>query len=294
MAIDISIIIPNNNTLPLLHRMIASIPDEERYQIIVVDNSPTPLSATDIIAQRHNVEVYYSDPQRGAGGARNEGLTHAQGQWLLFADADDFYTPQAFSAIQPHLNSDHDIIYFGWTSCFSDTLQPANRNYVINQYIDHYIKGDDTRLRYYWDSPCSKLVRTALVRQHNVQFEEVPAGNDMGFAVRIGTFARSVAADPTPVYCATILSTSIIHTKSKRNVASRFKSVVRLNTFLKQQGLRQYRHSILRLWLNSWHKGPIFALGLLFYSWRMGNPLFIGYQRWFSTLKILIGQKPKV
>lgn len=294
MPTEISIVIPNNNSLQLLHRMIASIPDEERYQIIIVDNSPTPLSEADIIAQRHNVEVYYSDPQRGAGGARNEGLQHAQGQWLLFADADDFYTPEAFSAIEPYLNSQHDIVYFGWTSCFSDTLEPANRNYVINQYIDIYLKGDDTRLRYYWDSPCSKLVRTSLVRQHNVQFEEVPAGNDMGFAVRIGTYAHSVTANPTPVYCATILPTSIIHTKSKRNVASRFKSVVRLNTFLKQQGLRQYRHSILRLWLQSWKKGPFFAIGLLFYSWRKGNPLFIGYQRWFSTLKILIGQKPKV
>lgn len=295
MAVDISVIIPNNNELALLRRMLNSIPDSGSVQVIVVDNSPTPLAAADITAGRTNpVEVYYTSPAIGAGGARNEGLKHATGRWLLFADADDFYTPEAFSIIQGDLNSDCDVIYYGWTSCYSDTLQPADRNYVIQQYIQAYKQGDETRLRYYWDSPCSKLVRTQLVRDHNIEFETCPAGNDMGFAVRVGTFARKVKAVDEPVYCATILSGSIIHTRSNRNIKSRFKAVVRLNNFLKSQGLKRYRHSTMRLWLQSWHHGPFVALGLLFHSWRKGNPLMIGCKNWFKTLKFLLRHKPKV
>ena len=292
--IKISVIIPNNNALPLLQRMINSIPDSQEVQIIVVDNSPQPLAAADIIGSRTNVEVYYSDPARGAGGARNEGLLHVKGQWLLFADADDFYTPEAFTVISADLDSDCEAVYYGWTSCYSDTLEPADRNYVIRQYIQAYLKGDDSRLRYYWDSPCGKLVSAELVRHHNIRFEECSAGNDMGFAVRVGTYAKKVKAVDKPVYCATISSGSIIHTRNVRNVRSRFKAVVRLNKFLKSQGLRQYRHSVMRLWLQSWHSGPHVALGLLFHSWRHGNPLFLGSSRWLKTFKTLRKSKPKV
>lgn len=294
MAIDISVILPNNNSLTLLRRMIASIPDKESIQIIVVDNSPVPLKADDICRGRNNVSVYYSSPQRGAGGARNEGLLHAVGRWLLFADADDFYTPEAFSIFEADLQSPCDVIYYDWTSCYSDTLQPANRDYVIRQYISAYQNGNDTFLRYYWDSPCGKLVKRSLVETYHIRFEEVPAGNDMGFSVRVGTFAQTVKAVNKAVYCATILQGSIIHTPSNRNIASRFQSVVRLNTFLKQHHLRRYRHSVMRLWIDAWRRSPLLALRLWVYSIKKGNSVFIGYGRWINTACMLHRHKPKV
>ena len=294
MAPNISVIIPNNNNLSILRRMIQSIPDVPSIQIIVIDNNPTPLCADKISQGRTNVEVYYSDPIRGAGGARNEGLKQAKGQWLLFADADDFYTPEAFNIITKDIDSPYDIVYYGWSSCYSDTLLPADRNYAINQYIAAWQQGNETKLRYYWDSPCSKLIRTSLVRKHNIQFEECPAGNDMVFSVCIGTFAKKIKAVDKPVYCATILEGSIIHSPSKRNMESRFKAVIRLNTFLKSHGLRQYRHSIMSLWLKSWRVSPLLAIRLFFHSVAHGNSPFIGYTRWFSTTKFLISKKPKV
>lgn len=295
MAADISIIIPNNNSLHLLRRMISSIPEREEYEIIVIDNSIVPLDDHAIIAGRNNVSVYHSAPSRGAGGARNEGLKHATGKWLLFADADDFFLPDAFNNISGSLASDCDIIYFGWTSCYSDTLQPANRNYVINQYIEAFCqRGDDTQLRYFWDSPCGKLIKRSLVSQSDIKFDECPAGNDMGFSVRVGTFAGKVKAIDTPIYCVTIHDGSITHVRSRRNIESRFKAAVRLNCFLKSQHLKQHRHSVMRLWLQSWKSSPLLALKLLAHSTMQGNSIFIGCSRWLSTTKMLIKHKPKV
>lgn len=294
MAIDISVILPNNNALPILRRMILSIPDSDRIQIIVVDNSPVPLKAESISEGRHNVEVYYSAPSRGAGGARNEGLLHATGRWILFADADDFFTPEAFQIIEKDLQSPCDIVYYDCKSCYSDTLQPANRNYVIRQYIDAYLNGDDSFLRYFWDSPWCKLIRRSLVEEHHVRFEEVPAGNDMGFSVRVGTYARQVKAVDKPVYCVTIHEGSIIHSPSVRNIESRFKSMVRLNTFLRHHHLRRYRHSVMRLWIMAWKRSPLLALKLWAYSIKKGNSVFIGCSRWFHTARLLHTRKPQV
>lgn len=285
MAVDISIIIPNNNPLPLLHRLIDSIPDRQEYEIIVVDNSAVPLNDHAVINGRNNVFVYHSAPSRGAGGARNEGLLHAKGKWLLFADADDFFTPDAFAIFSESLNSDSDVIYYNVASCHSDTLLPANRNSLYSTYIALSLSGNDSKIRYYWDPPWSKLVRTQLVRDHDIKFDECAAGNDMGFSVRIGTFAHTVHADKRTVYCVTIHDGSITKTLNRRNIESRFKAMVRLNNFLKAQGLRQYRHSIMRIMPSAWRCSPLLALRLLAHSIRQGNSPLIGCTRWLGTLQ---------
>ncbi len=292
--IAISIIIPNNNPLPILRRMINSIPDKEIYEVIVVDNSRVPLKAEDVVGGRHNVRVYYSSPERRAGGARNEGLLHASGRWLLFADADDFYMPDAFDIIEKDLQSSCDVVYYNCTSCYSDTLEPANRNYVIQQYIEAYLKGDDTRLRYYWDSPWGKLIKRSLVEEHHICFEEIMAGDDVGFSIRVGTFAAKVKAVNFPVYCITILHGSTTHTPSKANMDSLFKAVVRLNDFLKRQHLRRYRHSVMMIWLKAWKLSPILALKLWGYSILHGNSILIGCSRWIATARFLRREKPQI
>lgn len=294
MAADISIIIPNNNSLHLLQRMISSIPEREEYEIIVIDNSIVPLDDHAVIAGRNNVSVYHSAPSRGAGGARNEGLKHATGKWLLFADADDFFLPDAFSIISESLDSDSNVIYYNVASCYSDTMQPANRSDLYRTYIDLCLQGDESKVRYYWDPPWSKLIRRSLVSQSDIKFDECPAGNDMGFSVRVGTFAGKVKAINTPIYCVTIHDGSITHVRSRRNIESRFKAAVRLNSFLKSQHLKQHRHSVMRLWLQSWKSSPLLALKLLAHSTMQGNSIFIGCNRWLSTTKMLIKHKPKV
>lgn len=285
MAADISIIIPNNGALPLLRRMIDSIPESEQYEIIVVDNSPVPIDERAVCNGRRNVSVYYSAPARGAGGARNEGLVHATGKWLLFADADDYFTRDAFDIISADLDSDNDVIYYNVVSTHSDSLQPAGRSDLYSTYINLCLSGDDSKVRYYWDSPWSKLVRAQLVQDNNIKFDECSAGNDMGFSVRVGTFAYSVKADRRAVYCVTVHDGSITRTLSPHNIESRFKAIVRLNNFLKSQHLRQHRHSIMRLMPSAWRCSPLFALRLLAHSVWHGNSPLIGCTRWFGTLQ---------
>ena len=86
-----SIIIPHHNSPSLLQRLLNSIPERNDLEVIVVDDNSDEEKRA--YSSRSDVKILYIDKlqTRGAGKARNEGLAVAQGKWLLFADADDFY-----------------------------------------------------------------------------------------------------------------------------------------------------------------------------------------------------------
>ena len=92
--INYSIIIPHRNIPLLLRRCLDSIQRRMDIQIIVVDDNSDP-GQVDFEhfpgLDEPCVEVYFTKEGKGAGYARNIGLKHAKGKWLLFADADDFY-----------------------------------------------------------------------------------------------------------------------------------------------------------------------------------------------------------
>ena len=49
---------------------------------------------------------------RTAGGARNEGIKIAKGKWVIFADADDYFEPNAFSSFDKFLTQNMTLYIF--------------------------------------------------------------------------------------------------------------------------------------------------------------------------------------
>ena len=120
-----SIIIPHYNIPDLLMRCLKSIPVSEDIQVIVVDdNSPDSNTYLKRFPElsRPNLEFIRTTEGKGAGYARNVGLDHAIGKWLLFADADDFYVENMYDVIKPYSYSEADIVFFRPRSVYSDDI----------------------------------------------------------------------------------------------------------------------------------------------------------------------------
>ena len=95
----ISVIVPCYNARKTINRLLKSIP-EDWETIIVEDGSDEPIDVPDLNG------IYIKQDNAGPGAARNTGLKHATGEYVLFADADDEIIPFDW---QPYLN--HDIVY---------------------------------------------------------------------------------------------------------------------------------------------------------------------------------------
>jgi glycosyltransferase involved in cell wall biosynthesis len=254
-----SIIIPHRNIPNLLQRCLNSIPRRSDIQIIIVDDN----SDEDKVdfnqfpgLEDQYVEVYLTKESKGAGYARNVGLKHAKGKWLLFADADDFFTKNAFEYLFTEMDSLHEIIYFKVTSCYSDTYKSANRDKQFNLLIDNFIygiKNAGERIKYRHVVPWGKMIKAELIKQNHIIFDEIIASNDVMFVLNTGYLALSVVAVDNIIYCITRRNGSLdtMTNKNYNIFLNRYLVVLKFNTFLKERKLSQWQISTISYILKS-------------------------------------------
>jgi len=92
----VSVIIPTFNSERFLEKCLSSLKRQtyERLEIIVVDDGST--DSTIGIAERHGCKII-KNPKVGRAAAKNEGLRHSFGEYLVFVDSDMELTPNVLS-----------------------------------------------------------------------------------------------------------------------------------------------------------------------------------------------------
>lgn len=213
--INYSFIIPHHNTPDLLARLLKSIPYRADIEIIVVDDNSDNGKKPNI--RQDNVRVIYlgRSDSKGAGHARNVGLSTAIGKWLLFADSDDFYIDGFLDTLDTYIDDESDIVFFDIISVDSLTLEKdkknrAHRNNMLINNFDGSKSRKDELLFLSW-SPWNKMVKYSFVKEYGFQYEEVPNGNDVFFSFQLGYFAKSIKVIKKPLYALTFFSESITY-----------------------------------------------------------------------------------
>lgn len=249
--INYSIIIPHKNIPDLLQRCLDSIPKREDVQIIVVDDN-SDVNKVDFehfpgVGEKC-VEVYFTKEGRGAGYARNVGLKYAKGKWLLFADADDFYVPNAWDTFDKYLDAQVDIIYFSVDNVDSSTLMPGVRNVNNNKVIASFLSGDkngEQLLRYTCWEPWNKIWRHEFISSNDLHFDEILRGNDAMFVLQGGDKAKKIIALENRLYVVTYRPQSLTYVQTKESLFSSLHLRIRINKFYKKRNLKKLRVSIL-------------------------------------------------
>ena len=232
-----SFIIPHRNSPVLLNRCIESIPKKDDVQIIVVDDNSDDDKKPQVT--RTDVEVIYISrvDSRGAGHARNVGLSIAKGKWILFPDADDYYTQGAFNCLEKYITSDYDVIYMNYVVLLDGKM--LNKNTPISNY-----DGSENKLnyiRYKVNEPWVKMVRRDFVESNNIQFEETINGNDIFFSLQVGYKANKIEVEKHPIYTYVDYRNSVTkRIKSTESYYCRVKHLMQKKMFLKSLGLQNY------------------------------------------------------
>jgi len=120
--IEISIITINYNGLKDTCALIETIPNNDKLEVIVVDNASQNQEA-DIISMRFpQIKVIKSEKNLGFAGGNNLGIKAAQGKYLFFINNDTIFKEFNVQALIDRLESSPDIaivcpkIRFAWGS----------------------------------------------------------------------------------------------------------------------------------------------------------------------------------
>lgn len=196
-TINYSIIIPHKNSANLLQYCLDSIPVRDDVQVIVVDdNSDVAKVDFDHFPrwQGKNYETCFTKEGKGAGYARNVGMEHAVGKWLVFVDADDFMTEDADRIFEENKDADADIVFFRHRAVMQndhDVVSDRLNYYgnMIEEYVDSHIEW---KLRIWSFIPVCKFVRRSMVEHYHIRFDEVKYSNDCFFSARSGIKAKKI------------------------------------------------------------------------------------------------------
>lgn len=282
---DFSVIIPVwRGAAKFLPKLFDSIPENDRVEIIVVDNSKEPLQREEIQSNR-NIILLHSDSNRHAGGSRNDGMMISKGKWLLFADADDYYALGAFDVFYSNFNTTAEIVFTKPEGIYEDTGEYSDRGEDYADLVHRYCKGDEPELslRIYFQSPWCKMISHELVDRYNIRFDEICAGNDMFFSLVTGFYAKSVMAEDVVTYIVTVNRGSLTQRRDYEAIKARLYSKLHCNSFLKQQKLGKYQYSVMFALYESRKYGFLKTIEFIkmIIMWHQ-NP-FVGINNWIQT-----------
>jgi len=116
----ISVIMPCYNESSRIAEGVHSVFNQTftSLELIVVDDGSKDdsLEVLEVLSSKYDGLRFISQPNKGAGPARNRGLKEARGQYIAFLDADDTWHPECLEKLHDRLESSPDaaLVYCGW------------------------------------------------------------------------------------------------------------------------------------------------------------------------------------
>lgn len=138
----LSIIVPCYNRYEHLAKSLKVLKQDEaeEVEIIIIDDCSTDGSYAKLCAYKSvtdlNLRIVKNETNLGPGPSRNKGIALAEGKYITFLDADDFYSGGFLQEILPLLRQDYDCIVFDYNlvslsgnptrySCFFVDMPPG-------------------------------------------------------------------------------------------------------------------------------------------------------------------------
>lgn len=188
--ISLSIIIPVYNTEKYLADCLDSIfvSEKDDFEVIIIDDGSTDSSGKicDDFAKKYRNIVVFHEKNHGVSAARNFGIKHAKGKYIMFVDSDDTLEKDWINVLE---KIDDKDIYF-----IDDRLDENEKN------ILKYIVGRNEK-NLIISAPTSKIYRRGFLEKNNIKFEEkIIHGEDMLFLFEILCKTKSINIISKKIY----------------------------------------------------------------------------------------------
>lgn len=174
----VSIIIPVYNSEDYIHRCVHSICNQsyKNIEIILINDGSKDKSGIicdDFAKKDKRVNVVHQE-NKGVSSARNNGLKLATGEFICFVDSDDKVLEDYIkNLIEDYYKSDNtDLVFQGNTKIFGndETKSTFFEDDVVSVFDKRRLFVDFEISRH--GNPISKLFKTEIIRNNNLEFNE--------------------------------------------------------------------------------------------------------------------------
>ena len=136
---EISIITPSYNSAEYLEETIQSVLRQtfQDWEWLITDDQSQDLSV-EIIEKYDDprIKLLVLDKNSGAGEARNNALSRAEGRFITFLDSDDYWEPEFLEKMLNFMKENNaELAYSGYARC-DENLMPILKDFEADTEVD--------------------------------------------------------------------------------------------------------------------------------------------------------------
>lgn len=224
----VSVVIPIYNTEKYLRQCVNSVLRQtyKNIEVVLVDDGSTddsPVICDEYESMRANI-VCVHQKNGGLSAARNTGIRNATGDYILFLDSDDYWDDPCLveKLVNETKNGEVDIVNYRYKHFYED------KNKMID-YLPSYVTNIDSIRRedvleillgkgLFLASACNKLIRTSLMKEHELYFREGIISEDVDWCARVMLACKTMSYNNSDAYIYRQRTGSITHTVRYENV----------------------------------------------------------------------------
>lgn len=210
--IELSIIVPVYNTHKYLDKCLKSLVEQKevkcRYEIIVV-NDGSPDNSEEIILKYKEkypkIIKYVKKENGGLSSARNEGLKHCQGKYIIFIDSDDYVNENLVSTFM-YKNKNYDLFIYGYNEVYENDSKYVENHVEKDILMSNIIESDsaisliveDKAVRgYAWN----KVFKRKIIMDNNIFFDEtIKYIEDLPFVINYLSKCKNIYVSSSILY----------------------------------------------------------------------------------------------
>lgn len=182
--VDLSIIIPVYNLEDYIEKCLKAILSNNnklKIEIIIIDDGSIDNSSSICwdFAQKYKVIKYFKIKNSGVSVARNFGINHINGKYVMFVDGDDRISNDTFDILSKYIFKDYDLFVFNYfvEDSSINIYKKIAKEKVVNSNvaIKNFLSG-----KYIGVNVFDKIFRADIVKK--LQFNSnIKIGEDMLF-----------------------------------------------------------------------------------------------------------------
>lgn len=264
----ISVVMPIYNTEEYLNESISAVLDQtfRDFELILVNDGSTDNSLKimeDFARKDKRIKIVNLPKNGGAGNARNEGIRYIRGKYTIFTDSDDRMYPQMLEKLYNYAQYNNLDI----TICLSEVFHVPENTFVPYEIVD-----EKTGLNYrlllqkrlnvfsYKDIPnefllsirkyvWNKLIKTSLIKDNDLQFDNIAHHNDSYFITMALVSAKRIGYITDRLYLYRYARNNASSVDEVDDMKSLYFTFVKIKDGLQKYGAYKPLASSLLMWL---------------------------------------------
>lgn len=220
--IEYSVIIPVYNAEKTIGRCLDSLLNNipKTAELLVINDGSKDKSSEvcKAYADKYSEIHFFEKENGGVSSARNLGLDNAQGEYILFADSDDYVVPDYWSTIESIITSNTpDLLQFGFQDRGNTIIDRNTGDYNIDELDEVAEKINEAIRKYMFSALYSRAFRNDIIQKHHLRFEnDLTIGEDQVFIFAYAMNVKSMVSISKTLYVA-VLENQESLTRKKRD-----------------------------------------------------------------------------